>query len=69
MSASELPGLNHRLGSYVRNSFGLDSGNQALRRSCAREAGKATVTVEEASAIIIGCLVLELQMTHKLRAL
>lgn len=69
MSASELVPLNNSLGRHIRNWFGLDAKNHTLLWSCAKEAGKTALTEKEASAIIISCLALELEKTHKLRVL
>jgi hypothetical protein len=69
MSADEVGTLNHTLGSYIRNKFDLWSGNGKLIWSCAREAGKKIRHADEASAIIISRLALELEKTHKLRSL
>lgn len=55
------------LGNYIRNAFGLASENQALLRSCSKEAGLRIDHPDDASAIIIASLVLELVQTHKLR--
>lgn len=69
MSASELSPLNNSLGHHIRNWFGLNAENHTLLWSCAKEAGKTALTEKEASAIIISCLALELEKTHKLRIL
>lgn len=69
MSASELSPLNDSLGRHIRNWFGLNAENHTLLWSCAKEAGKTALTEKEASAIIISCLALELEKTHKLRVL
>jgi Circularly permutated YpsA SLOG family/Domain of unknown function (DUF6794) len=69
MSASELAPLNNNLGRHIRNWFGLNAENHTLLWSCAKEAGKTALTEKEASAIIISCLALELEKTHKLRIL
>ena len=69
MSASELTPLNNSLGRHIRNWFGLNAENHTLLWSCAKEAGKTALTEKEASAIIISCLALELEKTHKLRIL
>ena len=69
MSSSDLIELNHTLGCFIRNKFGLDGANHSLWWSCAREAGRPNLKDEEASAIIISYLALELQKTHKLRLL
>ena len=69
MSAAEIGDLNGTLGNYIRNSFGLWSGNEHLMWSCSKEAGRKVVAVDEASAIILGRLALELEKTHKLRGI
>jgi len=69
MSASELGPLNNSLGRHIRNWFGGDAENHTLLWSCAKEAGQTALTEKEASAIIISCLALELEKTHKLRVL
>ena len=67
MSADEIGDLNQTLGNYVRNAFGLWSGNEHLMWSCTREAGRRIVQEEDASAVILGRLALELEKSHKLR--
>ena len=67
MSADEISDLNQTLGNYIRNAFGLWSGNERLMWSCAKEAGRKISREDEASAIILGRLALELEKTHKLR--
>jgi hypothetical protein len=68
MSADEIGDLNQTLGNYIRNAFGLWSGNDRLMWSCTKEAGRQVSKVDEASAIILGRLALELEKTHKLRS-
>lgn len=67
MSADEVGDLNQTLGNYIRNAFGLWSGNEHLMWSCTKEAGRKALKKDEASAIILGRLALELEKTHKLR--
>lgn len=69
MSATELPSLGYSLGRHIQDWFGLNADNHSLLWSCAKEAGKTALTEKEASAIIISCLALELEKTHKLRVL
>ena len=69
MSAAEIGDLNATLGNYIRNSFGLWAGNEHLMWSCSKEAGRKVDAVDEASAIILGRLALELEKTHKLRGI
>jgi hypothetical protein len=68
MSADEVGELNQTLGNYIRNAFGLWSGNARLMWSCTKEAGRQVDREDEASAIILGRLALELEKTHKLRS-
>jgi len=67
MSAYEVNELNLSVGNYIRNSFGLWDGNDHLMLSCAKEAGKRILHEDEASAIILNRLALELEKTHKMR--
>ncbi len=67
MSASEIARLNLSLGSYIRNTFELRTGNRQLLWACAKDAGKEILHEDEASAIIIARLALELEQSHKLR--
>ena len=60
--------LNLSLGNYIRNSFGLWADNKALFWSCSKDAGREIKHPDEASGIIIACLALELEKTHKLRS-
>jgi len=69
MSADEVHDLNQTLGNYIRNAFGLWSGNDHLMWSCTKEAGRKIFKADEASAIILGRLALELEKTHKLRSI
>jgi len=67
MSADEVGELNQTLGNYIRNAFGLWSGNEHLMWSCTREAGRKVLKEDDASSVILGRLALELEKTHKLR--
>jgi hypothetical protein len=67
MSADEVAELNLSVGNYIRHLFGLWDGNNHLMWSCAKEAGKGIIHEDEASAIILGRLALELEKTHKLQ--
>ena len=57
MSADEVGALNLRIGNYIRNSFGLWSGNDELMWSCTKEARKNILHEDEASAVILARLV------------
>jgi hypothetical protein len=67
MAEIELSLLHANLGEYIRNEFGLWSGNQDLMTSCCFFAKKEKVQEDEASSIIIGELWKRLRKTHKLR--
>ena len=51
-SEDELTGLHPKLGSYIRERFGLWSGKNLLMQSCSLESGEE-ISEDEASAIII----------------
>ena len=67
MAEIELSLLHANLGEYIRNEFGLWSGNQDLMASCCFFAKKEKVQEDAASSIIIGELWKRLRGTHKLR--
>jgi hypothetical protein len=69
MSADEIADLNATLGNYIRNAFGLWAGNDHLMWSCAKEAGRKVDAVDDASAVVLARLALELERTHKLRGI
>ncbi|MCB2168424.1 MAG: hypothetical protein KQI78_12250 [Deltaproteobacteria bacterium] len=64
MSIEEVAFLNLSLGTYIRNEFGLWEGNVVLMESCADEADKESLHQDEASAVIIAKLALELRKTN-----
>ncbi len=57
------------LGKYIRNYYGLLSGNDELIESCREVSSSDCKNGEEASAIIIKSLWEKLRETHKLRVL
>jgi hypothetical protein len=67
MAEIELGTLHLNLGEYIRNEFGLWSGNEDLIKSCCRLAGSANVHQDEASSVIIRELWKQLKESHKLR--
>ena len=67
MAEVELSLLHANIGGYIRNEFGLWSGNQDLMTSCCFFAKKEKVHEDEASSIIIRELWARLRETHKLR--
>jgi hypothetical protein len=68
MSAEETEDLHFGLGQFIRNRFGFWEGNPRLLLDCAEDAGRDIQHADEASAVIIGRLALELEKTHKLRS-
>ena len=69
MSYAELPNLYLTLGRYIRDSFGLLSGNRELIESCREASKKVFQHEEDAVGVIINALWEELQQTHKLRVI
>ena len=66
MSEDDLIGLHPTLGAYIRERFGLWSGNKPLMQSCRIEFGEE-ISEDEASAVIIRELWKRLTGTHKIR--
>jgi hypothetical protein len=67
MRSEELDRLRTGLGDYIKQNFGLYSGNTALLQSCAELGGLNRPLPDEACAVILRCLWKALQTTHKLR--
>ena len=67
MEPFELDELHPTLGGYIKETFGLYSGNRTLTRDCMQTAQTSTMLADEAAAIIIKELWKKLQQTHKLR--
>jgi hypothetical protein len=67
MAEDELANLNYTLGSYIRNAFGIWSGNEHLLEACRTASGDPALPRKEAATVIIGELWKELRRTHKLR--
>ncbi len=67
MKEEELASLHPTLGEYIRNRFGLSSGNEKLNASCRFVAGNKDIHEAEASALIIHELWKKLGETHALR--
>jgi len=61
MDVEDVALLNLSLGTYIRNTFGLWEGNEVLMQACADEAGREYLHQDEASAVIIAMLALELR--------
>ena len=68
MNADEVENLHFGLGMFIRNRFGFWEGNPRLLLDCAEDAGRPIEYADEASAVIIGRLALELERKHKLRS-
>ena len=69
IQADELDQLGSGLGEYIKQTFGLYSGNAALMESCAECGHVDNPLVEEACAVILRALWEDLQNTHKLRVI
>lgn len=67
MEPFELDELQPTLGVYIKETFGLLSGNHKLTRECMHTAQSDAMLPDEAAAIIIKELWKKLQVTHKLR--
>ena len=67
MAEIELSMLHKTTGEYIRNAFGLWSGNKDLMTSCCFIAKRDKVSEDEASSIIIKELWKRLQQTHRIR--
>jgi hypothetical protein len=67
MRSEELDHLRTGLGDYIKQAFGLYSGNTALLQSCAEFAKLSRPLPDEACAVILRALWTELRSTHKLR--
>ena len=63
----ELVNLHSSLGAYIRNSFGLWSGNDLLLQSCKEILGEDEIHPDEASSVIIEELWKKLEKEHLLR--
>ena len=67
MTEVELSVLHTTLGEYIRNEFGLWTGNEDLMISCCFIVKREKVSEDEASSIIIKELWKRLRESHKLR--
>ena len=67
MEPFELDELHATLGGYIKETFGLLSGNHALTRDCMQTAQTSAMLPDEAAAIIIKELWKELKQTHRIR--
>jgi hypothetical protein len=69
MQPEELDHLRTGLGDYIKQRFGLYSGNTELLQSCAELGGLSRPLPDEACAVILRALWKELKHTHKLRVI
>ena len=67
MDEGDLIDLHFSLGAYVRNEFGLWSGNDDLLNDCRQMSGITFMNPDDAAAFIIGELWKRLKKTHQLR--
>jgi hypothetical protein len=67
MKEKELSSLYPALSEYIRNRFGLGSGNEQLNTSCRFVAGEKYINVDDASVLIIHKLWKKLRKTHAIR--
>jgi hypothetical protein len=69
MAEAELSVLHKTTGEYIRNEFGLWSGNKDLMTSCCFFAKRDKVSEDGASSIIIKELWKRLRETHRIRVI
>jgi hypothetical protein len=67
MEEHDLVDIHLSLGSYIRTTFGLWSGNEALLQDCRSKSDKEDMQENEASSVIIQELWKQLRKTHALR--
>jgi hypothetical protein len=67
MDEGELINLHFTFGAFIRNQFGLWSGNEDLLNDCRQMSGITFMHPDDAAAFIIGELWERLGKTHKLR--
>ena len=68
MDEADLIGLRLSLGEYIRDRFGLWSGNEHLMEACRAASGKRELQAEDASTLLITALWKRLRATHLMRA-
>lgn len=67
MASDALDSLHSGLGAYIKEQFGLYSGNASLLRSCAERGNLQDPLPDEACAVILRALWEHLRRTHRLR--
>ena len=69
LQANELDQLRDGLGEYIKQAFGLYTGNEALTQACAQAGNLQNPLPDEACHVILRALWADLQLTHKLRVI
>jgi hypothetical protein len=69
MTETELHTVSVTLGAYIRNNFGIWTGNAKLMESCRRVSQNPDLRTTDASSVIIRALWEHLKKTHKLRVI
>ena len=69
MTFGELAIVNVTLGKYIRENFGIWTGNVELLESCRKYSGQKDLTVENISMIVIQAFWEKLKETHRLRVI
>lgn len=69
MQPNDLDSIHSSLGEYIKQHFGLYSGNKNLLQSCAEHGRLSRPIPDEACAVILRALWKDLQATHKLRVI
>jgi hypothetical protein len=67
MREEDLGSLQPSLGHYVKNAFGLWSGNDALLESCCSVLGVSKLNEDHESALVIREVWRQLRETHRMR--
>ena len=67
LQANELDQLSDSLGEYIKQTYGLYAGNNALTIACARAGNLQNPLPDEACLVIMRSLWIDLRKTHKLR--
>jgi hypothetical protein len=67
MDEADLFQLHFSMGVFIRNQFGLWSGNEELLNDCRKVSGEASLHPDDAASMIIKELWKRLRETHKLR--
>ena len=69
MHVADLNQLHFTLGKYIREEFGLLTGNEKLMAACCTTSQRETMLPDEASALIVRALWHKLEKTYRLRVI